>query len=240
MVEAVVGGIVGAVVGALAVYFLPGLMRSASRRGPLDVHVEDDPAIIWAGAPPWVGAEFLMPDGDLPDPPSTFCPDWWAWAHANGGVDAGQTHVRVSLVGATDLTVVIDGIRATVHSRTEPKGQVVSCPAGGADIVPKHFEIQLDTFDPPTTSFLNIDGEPSPMPAFKIAKGEVEMLHIIASTEQDRVEWAGELLAIVNGKRQTIDIRPQGEGWFTTAATHGLPSRTSYGDGWTGDQAETS
>ena len=232
MLEVLVGAVVGAIAGGLAAHFLPGLLRFASRRGPLDVHVEDDPAIIWAGAPPWIGAMYVIPPGELPTPPGTFCPEWWSWARSIGGVDANETHLRVSLVGATDLTVVVDGLRARVHDASEPTGQVAVCAAGGADITSRHFQIRLDHYDPPSTAFVDQDGRYIPMPAFKLAKGEVEMLHVVAYAEYARVEWTGELLAVVNGKRQIIPLRPSTGGHFITSATEGLEARSHIGDGW--------
>lgn len=223
---------VGAVLGWLISYLMPGLIRFVTRRGPLDVHVEDDPANIWAGEPPWVGGRYVMPDGDLPDPPGTFCPEWWAWAREAGGVDADETHLRVSLVGSTDVTIVIDGLRAKIHETSQVSGQVAQCAVGGPEGAPRHFQIRLDDFASPIVTYVDEFGEYASTPALRVAKGEVELLHIVALAEDARVEWTGELLAVVNGKRQVIPLRPSHGRHFVTSATEGLNARCWMGEGW--------
>ena len=93
---------VGAVIGWCVGYFAPGVLRRAQGKGPIDFHVEEDPSIVYAGAPPWVGAVHVF-DGTLPPdgPESTVCTDWWSWANERGGVDGDRTAVVVTLVGST-------------------------------------------------------------------------------------------------------------------------------------------
>jgi len=55
------GAVVGFVVNELLGRGLGAVLRRRAVGGPLIVHVEEDPSIIWAGAPPWVGAGFPYP-----------------------------------------------------------------------------------------------------------------------------------------------------------------------------------
>jgi hypothetical protein len=96
--------VVGALIGAAITFAVNealgrgvrGVDRRRAQKDPLVVHVEKDPSIIWAGAPPWIGGTYLLPaDADLAEPPPTHCPEWWAWARALGGVDSTQTQLRL-------------------------------------------------------------------------------------------------------------------------------------------------
>ena len=147
----------GAVVVWAVNHFMPGLLRRAARSPDLNVHVETDCGIIWAGAPPWTSYVFAVPSiDDLGEPPSGPCPDWWKWARSHGGVDARDTEIRVTLTAATDTTVVIDGLRAQIVKREAPPGwPVVLCAAaGGADLTYRGVHVDLDGFATPTTHFL--------------------------------------------------------------------------------------
>jgi len=118
----VVGAVIGFAVNELLGRGVRSLDRRRAQRDPLVVHVEKDPSIIWAGAPPWVGATFLIPaDADLSDPPPAHCPDWGAWAHAHGGVDSTQTEVRVTLTAKESLLVVVDGCRQASSGGPPPQ-----------------------------------------------------------------------------------------------------------------------
>jgi hypothetical protein len=108
------------VIGAVIGFAVPEVLRRTTgrfdrgqaRRNPLVVHAETDPAVIWAGIPPWIGAGFLMPPGaDLTSPPPRHCPEWRRWAHERGGVDEAVTQLRVTLTARENLLVVVDGLR---------------------------------------------------------------------------------------------------------------------------------
>jgi hypothetical protein len=226
--------VLGAIVGWAVNQFLPGLWRRISRQPLIHVYVETDPAIIWAGAPPWVGASYLVPDArGLGSPPSNFCPDWYTWLRERGAVAGGMTEAEITLTAGTDLTIAIDGIRAKVVRRGTPPSWVhLLCAVGGADITPRHIRIELDTFDPPTTSFIDEEGQPAKWPRLSLTKGELEKLHVMAEARAEDVEWTAELLTIVNGKRRNFTIDDKGKP-FRTCATEGLPTYGWYGvSGW--------
>jgi hypothetical protein len=203
-------------------------------RKPLIVHVETDPAIIWAGAPPWVGAGFLVPtDADVSMPPTQHCPEWRTWIRNLGGVDEAMTQVRVTLSANEDLNVVVDGLRARVHSRKPvPRWRHVICAVGGADITPKRAEIALDDYAQPIIRWVNEGGEALPTPTFTLSGSESEMIHVWARSRSEWIEWTAELLLIIDGQRQIIPISDNGDPFITTAAEGAASQHIWAGGSW--------
>jgi hypothetical protein len=121
--------IFGAVLGWAVNYFMPLVTRRAQGRTGVLVHLETDPATFEIGEPPWIGYSFVFPHGisELGPPPPGNCPEWWAWARANQGVDAEKTKVRLTVIGDSEATVIIEALRIAVVRRTEPlDGALVS------------------------------------------------------------------------------------------------------------------
>lgn len=201
----------------------------------VEVHVETDPSIIWAGMPPWIGAGFLVPlEADVSSPPGHY-PDWRTWARSVGGVDETLTQLRVTLTARKDLLVVVDGVRVRVHARKHvPPWRSITCGVGGADVSPRRAEVQLSGFNPPTFSWVDESGDVIAAPTFSVSGSEAEMLHIWAYVEDEWVEWTAELLVLVDGRRQTIDINDRGRPFVTTGSQGALSHHmwASGGDRW--------
>lgn len=240
MVEVLlVGTVIGAVIGFVTNEALGRGVRALDRRravrGPLIVHVETDPSIIWAGAPPWIGAELLVPpDANVSAPPS-HCPDWRRWARALGGVDGNATQLRLTVTARRDILVVVDGLRVRVHRRSPvPAWRSITCGVGGADITPRRAEIHLSDFNPPTVAWVDDGGDPVASPTFSLSGSDAEMLYIWALVGDEWVEWTAELLVLVDGQRKVVEISDRGQP-FKTSGSAGAASHhmwVSGGDQW--------
>jgi hypothetical protein len=232
---ALIGAVIGFVINELLGRGVGGLDRRRARRDPLMVHIETDPSIIWAGMPPWIGARFLVPhDADVSSPPIQ-CPEWRMWAHGRGGVDATLTQLRVTLTARQDLLVVVDGLRVHVRRRNPvPPWRAITCGVGGADIEPRRAEIRLSDFDRPTFTWLDQGGENDQAPTFSLSESEAEMIHIWAYAGDEWVEWAAELLVIVDGHRRTVEISDGGRPFVTTGSAGAASEHLwiSGGDRW--------
>jgi hypothetical protein len=231
--EVVLAALLGALFGWAANQFLPGAWRTLTRRPVVHLYVETDPAVIWAGAPPWVGAGYVLPDVvGLGDPPSSFCPDWYSWLRPRGAVPAGSTEAEITLTSATNTTVILDGVRAKVVRRGPPPAWThLICVVGGADITPRHIRIELDGFDVPLTSFVSeVSGERIRVPRLVLSPGQAEKFYLLAKCRSEDIEWTAELLAIVNGKRRVFAITNDGKP-FRTCGVEGLPTHSWYGTG---------
>lgn len=225
--------LLGAVLGWAANHFLPGLWRQLTRRPPLHVFVETNPALIWAGSPPWVSTSYVVPDPrNLGAPPSNFCPDWHDWLRDAGAVPGPSTEAEITLTASGDLTVVVDGFRTRIVRQGDlPPWTHLQCLAGGADIIPRHVRIDLEAFSPPTASFVDSGGSPIAAPKLSLSKGEAEKIYLIAEARYTDVEWTGELLVIVDGKRRVLTIDDNGKP-FRTCGTEGLRTHRWVGTEW--------
>lgn len=224
LLGAIVGILIGVPVGA---FFRPvsarleRLSRRIWRESPLIVHVERDPAIIWSSAMDWV--PFSMYFRELPD--LSRAPlnrtDWLKWSKRQGGKDAVVTQISVTLQAKTDVAVVIEGVSARSTSREIEDGYVLTRSVGGADLSPRHFEINLDWGDEPVVTYLedgHLLGEPR---SLVLAAGDVERFQIWATTESGWHDWSIELQLLAEGRRLTVPINDNGKP-FTTVGIGGL------------------
>jgi len=213
--------------------FLPKLLRRMQGRTGVLVHVETDPAIFESGNPPWIGYAFVLPEPETtpgPPPPGT-CQEWWTWARSQKGVDAGITKVRLTVVGDSEVTVVIQALRAAITKRTEPlQGTYIVCTVGGADIVARHIAVDLDGFAEAVTSYVDNTGRSTTPFGFQLTRGAVEVFNIEARANVSCCEWVAELYLLVDGKRQVIHISDDGQPFRTTATPNLSPLH------WTGEE----
>ncbi|MCA1702130.1 MAG: hypothetical protein LC808_02215 [Actinobacteria bacterium] len=214
-------------------HFLPGVFGALIKRLPVRVHVEVDPANMYAGAPNWVGSSWVLPSALDPemlgDPPTSVCRDWRPWMWPKGAFDGDYTEIRVTLQGLGESTVLVDGLLVTPIERVQPVGNCFACPVGGADITPRSVVVDLDS-DPGVVTYADRDGGTDRF-TFTLSRGEVEVFHIRARANSFRCRWTATLLLIVDGRRQTIHVDDDGEP-FRTSATKGLPRWAWYGDRW--------
>ena len=228
------GAVLGAVLTWLADRLLPVAWRRLRHRPAIDVHIETDPGVFLAGGPNWDAFGYLLPLdlGAVGPPPSDFCRDWHEWAVSQGGIPAKWARIRVTLSGHLDATVLVDNIKVDVVSRTSiPSGTHVLCRTGGADTIPRGFNLDLEQ-DPPVAQFVSVGGETVYEPlGITVKKGEVEILEIEASAETQLVEWTAELGLVVNGKRESAQLSNSGRPFVIS----GTDKHVAYEwhDGWT-------
>lgn len=149
-----------------------------------------------------------------------------------GAFDGDCTEIRVTLQGAADSTVLVDGLRVMSIERSAPVGNHFLCPVGGADITPRSVVVDLD-WNPGVVTYTDDGGDPGGQFTFTLSKGEVEVFHVRAQTTEFRCRWTAELLLIVDGKRQAIFLDDNGEP-FRTSATQGLRTWMWQGETWDG------
>jgi hypothetical protein len=211
----------GAGLGWAATYFLPGFWAKVARRPPLRIHVEPDPQISMAAYPNWDGYSFHIPRriDEIGEPPGPVCREWWTWAHGMEGMDAGYTHVRLMVTGLSDMDVVVDALQVRVLDRYDaPAGTTIICATGGADLVPRHIDVDLD-HEPPLTEYRDSGGDPTSRFLFTLRKGETEVFFIWARVTQGGCDWVADLHLLVNGKRRSIRVDSEGRPFRTVSST---------------------
>lgn len=235
VVELVLGAVVGFAVGAvLGAVFAPplrsleSLSRRLWRRPALSVHVERDPSVMWAGDPDWVGFARYFPDeAVVPDQVPAQRDDWLKRMRDLGGLDAWTTMLSVTLQADADVAVVVEGLRVQSSQRPVTGGVVVIRGVGGADLVPRHFRIDLD-WEPGVITFNSAgENEPEEPPKLKMAPGDVERFHIWADATSGKHDWSVDLILLVDGRREVVPINDDGNP-FVTVGAEGLPERMNY------------
>jgi hypothetical protein len=227
--------------GAMLAAFLKPLHRRLERLGrrivsepPIDVNVEWDQAIVRAGYPlPWITFKSFFP-GELPDEPPTERYDWGHWTERNGGVELGETVLRVTVVPRTEVTVVMGTPVVRDDPYPLPDGVAAIWPApGGAEINPRGYEINLAA--PGWTKFRDpATGEyRSYPPAWKLSPGDVEQLDILVSADDSFMhEWTLELPIIVDGRRILVSAARDGQPFSTAGSQHSDAERWWIDDSW--------
>jgi hypothetical protein len=237
-VEIFISGLAGAAIGlVVGAFFKPvsawgeKFARRIWSQDPIIVAVERDPAIIWSGEPDWIPFSVYIDD---PIRLSSSMPSdrtgWLEQMHNLNAVDAFETPLRVTVQARTDAAVVIEQIRVTRHRQVKlGKGIIVTRPTGGADLIPRRFEVQLDWGAEPLITFYDPGGEqPTHPPAFNLAAGEAERFHLCGITSREQTgdavwhEWSLDVDLLVEGRKVVRRIDNNGRP-FVTVSPGGLP-----------------
>jgi hypothetical protein len=200
---------------------------------PCDIDVEDDPSIIWAGRPPWVGATVWLPS--TPGKPPEICTDWHAWAQENEGADVGLSILEVTIQARKGVSLLVKGVKVRQRTPSEPEqigGYIYTCPVGGAAIAPRRIEIDLNwPGGGGVVSWRDQSGNHIDPLQVTLSSGEVEQFQIWVKAERGRHDWWLELVVLVDGRREIIPIPDKGK-HFTTIGPSGMPKLAWREDHW--------
>jgi hypothetical protein len=228
--------VVGTVIGWAGQQFIPRLWRRAGGSS-LDIHVETDPRIFEAGLPDWIGYGlfFPAPPSEVPAPPERgTAQEWWAWGHSLGAHDAWSTKVSVTLTCKQDVIVAVDALSVQmIDQHPVPAGTIVVRPTGGADIVPRGVEIDLDGMgNSAITYYRSEGGENLPSLSISVKPDEIERLQIEGRAAHSVCKWRAQLHLLVDGRRETVEISNGGQP-FITVGQGDRPIYTWNDDEWT-------
>ncbi|CAN7585182.1 hypothetical protein LJR027_004110 [Terrabacter sp. LjRoot27] len=212
------GLVVGFLTGVVASFFEPvrhvaeRLGRRTFERSPLDVNVETDLGIIWAGSPDWNAACFWVPDtGPLGAPPGTLA-EWQKWVAGHGGYDSGTSTVLLTVVARSKVTVVISPPLVTATSHPLPAGRYLARPTAGAEVHPLGFDISLMDAGQSWVTLSDIDGPRFAPLSWSLSEGQVERFFLKVTPENGRLwRWRLQLPLIVDGRRILHDVDNDGE-----------------------------
>ncbi|MFN6544472.1 hypothetical protein [Mycolicibacterium nivoides] len=209
-----IGPVVGYVLG-LATPYGRRFLRFARKQPDLQIHVEHDPAIIFANAPRnTVGCPMFVPGsseslnpGDTND---AFVIRQWALEH--DGIPALTDSVEVTLTAWEKLDVVVDAVTINCREIHVPEGIVVMAPVGGADIHRKRLNVELSAhgaraeYVPQNDDSTNF--------SFKLDSGDTAKIYLSVSgakwSTERAYEWTADLHLLVNNKRKTITVGDNG------------------------------
>ncbi|MHA4818206.1 hypothetical protein ACXZ65_28030 [Streptomyces aculeolatus] len=187
------------------------------------ISVETNPSKV--GAFEDTAIRGVIPEGARPTAgPGDGCTDFHDWLTDNGGTDAGQSRLQVTVQGNAQRQVQIANLRAVVVSRVEPKPSVgVDCPtAGQANL--RFLTIDLDS-PQPRVEYESQDGTPF---GFTVEAGEIETFLISATAEQSLYHWYLELDLVSGNEHVTVRVNDDGKN-FRTAP---VPETASWDWDW--------
>lgn len=244
MSDLILGLVLGLVAGLFAAYLLTllepvqrrlaGRGRKMFRDKGIQIHVESDPAIIWAGFPDWIAFFFFVPNFDISLSPPTSPRSWRNWAANQGGWDLGRQTVRLTLIGTSPATIVLETPEVTAVRDKIPQGIRIAHRTGGADINPRAYNVDLDTFgvENPLVALTEAGGAPAILLSVSLQTNEAQqiLLHV-SSTSPSLIHWRVRLPIIVDGRRQFLKIDDQGKS-FTFAGGEQLDALVWGGVNW--------
>lgn len=214
-------GLASGLFGAYLLTLLEPVQRWLARGGRhllnsdgLRVHVESDPAVIWAGLPDWQGFFYYLPGQvDLTEPPAN-PRQWRTWISELGGWDLYESIVRITIVATAPTTVILETpvVEAVAHKL--PPGRKILHRVGGADLQPRAFYVDLDMFGltSPQVTLADIGGDEKALPrSYAMKKDDVEVFLLrVTSQEPQLVTWRARIPLLVDGRREIIDITNRG------------------------------
>jgi hypothetical protein len=210
------------------------LWRWIRRQGPVQIHVESDPEIIYANARNWVTFPQFVPlaEADLPAPPQKTLA-LGRWAKDLGGLPAWSAELQVTITAWQDLTVV-DALRVEARPRAIPEGVVVVVAVGGASLVPRQLDVRLSTLACSVIPRSAGSYEESAGIAMELKGGETQRFSLCVTEleygdeEIEAYEWTALLDLLVANKRKTIKIDDNGKP-FVLVKQNRRPTVTFYG-----------
>lgn len=233
-------------------YFSPGLWQQTAEKtglasAPIEVEVVSDPELIQGGGVKHHIANFVIPRpiNEIGAPPAgNTASGRYPWAHELGGVDAGESLVRLVVNGTSPSAVVLLGLRVEILDRQPPtEGSHVTVSGGGAAQSVRYFHIDLDQ-PAPVPEYVGSSGEDQEAPfPYRVSQGELEVIDVTAFTGASDVRWQLVLEYSAEGKQDRIVVDDNGDPFQTTAAADqvnwsgaGEPPQTAYW--WNGEEWE--
>ena len=144
----------------------------------------------------------------------------YAWAHREGGVDATETLVRVSVSRSTPAATDLQQLRVRlVRCRPPLKGQLVTYTGLGSGIGARYFSVDLDQ-NAPVAEYVDAKGrlkreQPFPL---RVTASDQEVFDVSAQIARRDCQWTL-LLDWTAGDRQGT----------TVIDDHGKPFQTTSG-----------
>ncbi|AKC39914.1 Uncharacterised protein [Mycolicibacterium phlei] len=240
-VEPWLKGAVGPAVGyglGLATPYGRKLLRLARKQPDLQIHVEHDPAIIFANAPHnTVGCPMFVPGStDSLNPGGVrdaFSIRQWAVDH--DGIPAGTDSVEVTLTAWEEVDAIVDAVTVNCREISIPAGIIVSGVVGGASIERRRLDIELSSFGP-CAKYVAVNDDSTNF-SFKLSSGGTAKIYMNVieapwSDERERAyEWTVDLHLLVNNKRRSITIGDNGKPFEFVRAPGGATVLWT-GSGW--------
>jgi hypothetical protein len=163
---------------------------------------------------------FRSPIQDVGPPPvdADSCYDRYHWAHSNGAIDVDATlvHVTITVAKGHSLRIVGAQRKPAEPPKSPTVGHIATCGGKGGPPV-RHIYMNLDNGE--KAYYDGHDPEPKELD-IPIDQAEAGVIDIQSSTLDHDWTYRIELVAVVDGKQQTITIDDNGMPFRTTSQTN--------------------
>jgi hypothetical protein len=141
----------------------------------------------------------------------------YRWAKALGGIDAGQTVMRLVLRGRSGEPVILHSLEVEKVAVAPPlEGTLVSYFGQGGAAAVRYFDVYLDE-QPAKVEFIGLNDTPTLLFPYRVSDTDVEIFDLRAFTRRSDVKWRILLHYSAAGKEGTITIDDHGKPFETTA-----------------------
>ena len=143
--------------------------------------------------------------------------------------------MRLTIVGTAPVTVVLETPDVAVTAEPLPEGRKALRPVGGAEISPRAYRVDLDTFGEQSPDVTLVDRGDSiradPL-SFSLERNDVEqILFRIQSQRPGLYSWRARLPILIDGTREYIEVDDAGAP-FRLAGGDLLDAHVWDGDRW--------
>ncbi len=143
----------------------------------------------------------------------------YAWAHQQGGVDATETLLRISISGSSAAATDLQQLRVRlVHCQPPLKGQLVTYLGLGSGIGARYFSIDLDSAGP-VAEYVDAKGrikreQPFPL---RVTDSDQEIFDVSAGITRHDCQWTLLLDWTAGARHGTTVIDDHGQPFRTTS-----------------------
>lgn len=143
----------------------------------------------------------------------------YAWAHQQGGVDATETLLRISISGSSASATDLQQLRVRlVHCQPPLKGQLVTYLGLGSGIGARYFSIDLDR-NAPVAEYVDAKGtmkreQPFPL---RVTDSDQEVFDVSAGITRRDCQWTLLLDWTAGARHGTTVIDDHGKPFRTTS-----------------------
>jgi hypothetical protein len=143
----------------------------------------------------------------------------YAWAHHQGGVDALETLLRISISGSSPSATDLQQLRVRlVHCQSPLKGQLVTYTGLGSGMGARYFSVDLDS-NAPVAEYVDAKGKmkrDQPFP-LRVTDSDQEVFDVSAQITRGDCQWTLLLDWTAGARHGTTVIDDHGKPFRTTS-----------------------
>jgi hypothetical protein len=161
-----------------------------------------------------------------------------AWAASVGASDGAESHLRITIQGDSDQTVVLQSLKIVVVERAASGGRYGyrandGCGAGAS---PRYFDVDLESARPVAQPVVGQDESGKEIPAvafpFTVSRVDPEIFEVYATSLKSSTSWFVTLEWSSGTRTGVYKLDDHGKPFLTRAIRPGTPVYLPDGNRW--------